>query len=103
MRAEENAPVILVVEDETEVRKYLEIALRADGYIVESVENGEEALHYLELGLPVAAVLLDVILPERNGLQILREIRHSMRDLPVIMMSGMPSSGIIVEAMRERA
>jgi two-component system response regulator AtoC len=103
MRAETNDQIILVVEDEPEVRTYLEMALRCDGFGVETAEDGEEGLNYLQTGLPIAAVLLDVSIPKRDGLEVLREIRGSERNLPVIMISGTASSSVIVEAMRAGA
>jgi two-component system response regulator AtoC len=103
MRAEANDQIILVVEDELEVRTYLEMALRCDGFGVETAEDGEEGLNCLQTGLPIAAVLLDVSIPKRDGLQVLREIRGSERNLPVIMISGTASSNVIVEAMRAGA
>jgi two-component system response regulator AtoC len=95
--------IILVVEHELEVRSFLEMALRSDGFGVETAEDGEEGLNCLQAGLPIAAVLLEVALPKRDGLQVLREIRGSERNLPVIMISGSPSSSLIVEAMRAGA
>jgi two-component system response regulator AtoC len=95
--------IILVVEHEPEVRTFLEMTLRSDGFGVETAEDGEEGLNCLQTGLPIAAVLLDVSIPKRDGLQVLREIRGSERNLPVIMISGSPSSSLIVEFMRAGA
>jgi two-component system response regulator AtoC len=103
MRAEVNDQVILVVEDEPEVRSYLEMALRCEGFGVETAEDGEEGLHALRNGVPICAVLLDVGIPKRDGIQVLREIRSSERNLPVTMISGAATSGVIVEAMRAGA
>ena len=55
-----NDQIILVVEHEPEVRSFLEMALRSDGFEVETAEDGEEGLNCLQTGLPIAAVLLDV-------------------------------------------
>src|SRR6202163_119078 len=103
MRTDVNSQVILLVEDEPEVRSYIEMALRCDGFSVETAEDGEEGLHCLQMGLPVSAVLLDVSMPNRDGLAVLREIRSTESNLPVIMISGSASSGVIVEAMRAGA
>ncbi|MCC7342854.1 MAG: hypothetical protein IT170_17365, partial [Bryobacterales bacterium] len=48
MRANSKNETILVVEDEPEVRSYLEVLLRCQGYNVQNTENGEEALEYLD-------------------------------------------------------
>jgi len=103
MRTDVNSQVILLVEDEPEVRNYIEMALRCDGFSVETAEDGDEGLQCLQMGLPVSAVLLDVSMPNRDGLEVLREIRSTERNLPIIMISGSASSGVIVEAMRAGA
>lgn len=92
--------LILVAEDEPEVRSYLEVALRCEGYSVETVEDGEEALHCLEAGIPAAAIFLDVMMPKRDGLEVLRALRASGRTLPVIIISGVPAPNVVVEAMQ---
>lgn len=103
MRTDVNSQTILLVEDEPEVRDYIEMELRCEGFSVETAEDGEEGLKCLQMGLPISAVLLDVSMPDRDGLQVLREIRSMERDLPIIMISGSPSSGVIVDAMRAGA
>src|SRR5258706_9511520 len=103
MRTELNSQVILLVEDESEVRNYIEMALRCDGFSVETAKDGEEGLNSLQMGLSVSAVLLDVSIPDRDGLEVLREIREMGRNLPVIVISDTASSGVIVQAMRAGA
>ena len=100
MAGSDNGRLILVAEDEPEVRGYLEMALRCEGYSVETAEDGEEALTFLASGMPVSALLLDVMMPRLDGLQVLREIRSSGRKLPVIVISGAAGPGVVVEAMR---
>ena len=101
IRSEQNGKSILVVEDETEVRSYLEMSLRCEGYSVETAGNGEEALTSLRNATtPLSAVLLDIIMPLRDGMETLREIRSTNKDLPVIMVSGMSTPLNVVEAMR---
>jgi two-component system, NtrC family, response regulator AtoC len=96
--------VILVGEDEPEVRKYLDVALRCYGYEVEFAENGFEVVNLLRQSQrPVSAVLLDVIMPRMDGIQALREIRQFNRDLPVIILSSAFSPVQVVEAMKSGA
>ena len=68
---------ILLAEDEPEVRSYLEMALRGQGYTIETADDGEEALEILELNPNISAVLLDIVMPRRDGLETLREIRKT--------------------------
>jgi len=99
-----NGQVVLVAEDEPEVRGYLEMALRCLGYKVELAQDGDEVLAYLETSrADTAAVLLDIIMPNRDGNETLREIRRLYPDLPVIIVSGAPSPTNIVTAMKNGA
>lgn len=91
---------ILVVEDDAEVRNYLKLALGCQGFSVEAVEDGEEALSRLSSQNGLALVLLDVVLPTKGGMEVLRQIRRTHPDLPVIVLSGVASPGNIVEAMK---
>src|SRR5215813_1599124 len=92
---------IIVAEDEPEVRSYLEMALRCQGYMVELAQDGEEALRLLRsLNGQVGAILLDVIMPRKDGVETLVEIRASYRDVPVIMISGASSPSAVVNAMK---
>src|SRR5260370_33540712 len=63
---------ILVVDDESEIREGLEVLLRGEGYGVSSAETGESGLEKLEQH-PYDLLLLDVSLPDRNGLYILND------------------------------
>ena len=103
MLAEVNSQVMLVVSDDPEVRGYLEMALRCEGFEVEATGDDEEALECLQTGAPVCAVLLDMSLSKRDGLQVLRDIRILERHLPVVAMSTNVSSGAVVEIMRAGA
>jgi two-component system response regulator AtoC len=95
------SPRILVGEDSPEIRQYLETALRCQGYSVQLAADGEEVLAYLERERSsISAVLLDVMMPRRDGLDALRMIRGTDPNLPVIMLSGASTSGHIVEAMK---
>lgn len=92
---------ILVVEDEPEVRNYLEISLRCHNYAVEKTEDGEEALQYLDrYPNRVSLVLLDIMMPRKGGLATLRQLRRSHPDLPVLMLSGASQTATVVEAIK---
>ena len=95
---------ILVGEDEPEVLSYLETALKCMGYSVESAQDGDEVLACLRSsGTEIAAVLLDIVMLNRDGLDTLREIRNLDRQLPVIMLSGASSTLNVVTAMKRGA
>ncbi len=93
--------VILVGEDEAEVRSYLDMALRCLGYSVELARDGDEVVSYLESGpSKISAVLLDLLMPQRDGFETLKAIRSIDAKLPVIMLSGASSVRNVVTAMR---
>jgi two-component system, NtrC family, response regulator AtoC len=104
MQMTKSGHTILVGEDEPEVRGYLEMALKCLGYSVELADDGEEVLSCLQAGRQeIAAVLLDNIMPRRDGMDTLREIRQLDADLPVIMISGAASPMNVVNAMKNGA
>jgi two-component system response regulator AtoC len=104
IQAVKNGKTILVGEDEQEVRSYLEVALKCQGYSVECAEDGDELLAVLRnSGTPISAILLDLVMPRRDGIETLREIRRFDQDVPVIVVSGASSPLNIVEAMKTGA
>lgn len=78
---------ILVVEDDKHLRFSLSLALKAEGYRVLLAEDGEIGLQMAESARP-DLVLLDVMLPERNGFEVLAEIRKRDALLPVLLVTA---------------
>ncbi len=76
---------ILVIDDEPQIRKFLDISLRAQGYAVVLAENGEAGLSALATQ-GADLVMLDIGLPDRDGHEILRELR-GWSQVPVIMLT----------------
>ena len=104
MPVTQNGRTILLGEDDLEVRGYLETALRCQGYSIEVAQDGEEVLACLRANqMPISAVVLDIVMPRRDGLEALKEIRSFNRDLPVIMISGASSALNVVDAMKNGA
>ena len=104
MRSSMDHKSVLLGEDEPEVRSYLEMALKCEGYSVESAENGEEVMSCLQNRTSnFSAVLLDIIMPRMDGIETLRQIRRMDKDLPVIMVSGAYSPLNTVDAMKNGA
>jgi DNA-binding NtrC family response regulator len=78
---------ILVVDDESEIREGLELLLKTEGYSVSSAETGQSGL--LRLGeRPFDLLLLDVSLPDRNGIDMLKEIRRHDPSLPIVLITA---------------
>lgn len=77
---------ILVVDDEPPIRKLLRMGLASQGYEVLEAPNGKAALE--QLAKEPALVLLDLGLPDIDGLELLRRIRHRQDNLPVVVLSS---------------
>lgn len=77
---------ILIVEDERDIRTLLVKRLQKH-YSVDSCEDGESALDHLRV-YTYDAVVLDIMLPKMNGIQVLKYIRNSGSDTPVIMLTA---------------
>ena len=78
---------ILVVDDESEIREGLELLLTTEGYSTSSAETGEAGLALLG-EKPFDLLLLDVSLPDRNGLDLLRDIRRRDPHLAIVLITA---------------
>jgi len=91
---------ILVVDDEPSIRKYLQTLLEVDGFAVDTVPSGKEALERIGNGERPDFVILDVLMPEIDGLETLRQLMQVDRSLNVIMLSCSNEVTTVVEAIR---
>ena len=78
---------LLLAEDEKELSKALTAILKHNGYSVDAVYNGKDALDYL-LGGDYDCAILDIMMPLLDGISVLKGIRHEGLDLPVIMLTA---------------
>ncbi|MDQ3381144.1 MAG: response regulator transcription factor [Actinomycetota bacterium] len=79
---------ILVVDDERAVRDSLRRALELEGYRVELAEDGEQALRRLALEPQPDAVILDILMPGADGLEVCRRLRRAGNEIPVLMLTA---------------
>jgi two-component system, OmpR family, response regulator MprA len=79
---------ILVVDDERAVRESLRRALELEGYEIELAADGEEALYRLESNSQPDALVLDVLMPGVDGLEVCRRLRRSGNSLPVLLLTA---------------
>lgn len=93
---------ILVVDDEANIRKFLKKSLEREGYETRLAGTAEEALESLEKDRPDLLVL-DVWLPDANGMDLLSDIRRKDPDLPIIIITAFGEIKMAVEAMRAGA
>ncbi|MGL5648606.1 MAG: response regulator transcription factor, partial [Clostridium sp.] len=80
---------ILIVEDEEKIARFIELELMHEGYKVLKASNGRLGLEIAEKG-DIDLVILDVMLPEINGLEVLRRLRKNS-DIPTIMLTARDS------------
>ena len=91
-----------IVADECfEGRTFLKTMLQSEGFAVRLAENGNEVLSLLREDSSVSLVLLDVRMPEKNGVDTLCELRREHRKLPVILVSGRPVSQAVLNTIQE--
>jgi nitrogen regulation protein NR(I) len=90
---------ILVVDDETNMRKVLSAVLRRAGYGVETAADGAEALVALETGT-YSAVLTDLRMPNMDGMALLRAVIARWPDLPVVVLTAHGTVDTAVEAIK---
>ena len=90
---------ILLIEDDENVAEVLADAFAADGHEIAITHTGEEGLTYLAHARP-DAIVLDVRLPNLNGVGVLRHIRSVDPALPVIIMTGLATAGELAEIQR---
>lgn len=91
---------IMVVEDNAEVAKLLELILRRNGYEVTTVEDGVEALDQYLAAAP-DLVLLDIMLPRMDGYEVAAHIRRDFHsEVPIVMLSSLDSP-VDMERSRE--
>lgn len=90
-------PPVLIVEDETDIAQLIEHHLQREGYDARIVASGSEALARIEREAP-ALVLLDIMLPDLDGLEVCRRIKRedSTRDIPIIMVTAKGEESDIV-------
>ena len=90
---------ILVIDDEAAIRDSLELLLTLERYAVSTAATGAEGLRAAER-LPHDLALLDLMLPDRSGLEVLADLRKMDKSLPVLMLTAYGSVETAVQAIR---
>jgi len=78
---------LLLAEDETELANALATILKRHNYAVDVVYNGEDALYYLETEV-YDALILDIMMPKVDGIEVLRRIRSKGNNIPVLILTA---------------
>ena len=91
-------PLVWIVDDDAAIRELLSFMVTEDGHRVESFLSGAEVL--AGAGPPPAAVLLDLMMPEVDGVEVLKELRRRHPSLPVIILTAVSDIGRAVEVTK---
>lgn len=78
---------VLIIEDDEKTASFVGKALRAEGFAVDVCHDGEDGLHLAET-TPYDALVLDIMLPGRDGLSVLRQLRDRGSSLPILLLSA---------------
>jgi DNA-binding response OmpR family regulator len=89
---------ILLVEDDRKVAGFIEQGLREEGYLVDIARDGDEATTMAHVN-EYDAILLDVVLPKKNGFQIAAELRREGRTAPILMLTSRDAIEDIVRGL----
>lgn len=89
---------ILVVEDDRKVAGFIEMGLREEGYAVDVAPDGDEATMLAHVN-DYDAILLDLMLPKKNGLQLATELRREGRPTPILMLTARDATDDIVRGL----
>ena len=90
---------VLVIDDEADIREGLEMLLISEGYVVDLAQNGTEGLHKME-NHAYDLVLLDLMMPDKSGMEVLSEARERDRETPIFMITAYGSVEAAVRALK---
>jgi FixJ family two-component response regulator len=93
---------IFVVDDDEDIREIVAITLARQGFPVKTFEDGEAFLRVAGERAPIC-VFLDIVMPQRSGLEVLQELRARRYCAPIILTSARDDVPTVVEAMRNGA
>jgi two-component system, chemotaxis family, sensor histidine kinase and response regulator PixL len=83
-------PLVMVVDDSVNVRRFLALTLEKAGFRVEQAKDGQHALEQVRSGLPIQAVICDVEMPRLDGFGFLANVKAMpmAQDIPVVMLTS---------------
>src|SRR2546428_1462459 len=94
--------MVLVIDDEEEIRESIEMLLNSEGLSTDTAANGEEGLRKIEENL-YDAVLLDLMLPGKSGMDVQKDIQRIDPTLPVIIITAIGAMETAVTAKKKRS
>ncbi len=93
---------MLIVEDDRKVAGFIEMGLREEGYAVDVAKDGDEATMLAHVN-DYDAILLDLMLPKKNGIQVTTELRREGRNTPILMLTARDATEDVVRGLNAGA
>jgi len=90
---------LLLVEDDKKIALFIKNGLKEEGFAVDHAEDGEDGLH-LALNEPYDLAIIDLMLPSLDGLSLIKELRESKKNMPVLILSAKRSIDERVEGLK---
>ena len=79
---------VLVVEDDRAIREMCTVILEGENYTVFKADNGKEATKVLDEESDIDLIITDIIMPEKEGIQFIREVKRTYPDIKILAISG---------------
>jgi len=90
---------ILVIDDEPQVRRLIRQMLTRAGHTVQEASDGAEGLEQLRVD-PPDLIITDILMPNKEGIETIRDVRRQAPGLPILVISGNPGSSLYMEMAR---
>jgi len=101
--ARESEGLVLVVDDEPDVRKVVRMTLEKAGYDVLEAEDGEKAIEAINKGensLLLSLIITDIRMPNRNGIDVMNYYRKEWPSVPLIVLTGFPDLDMAIAMLQ---
>jgi len=90
--------MFLIIEDDKKIRKFINFSLKSQKYDCVEAASGEEALNLIAASQNLCAIILDLGLPDMDGIDLIRQVRE-FSDIPIIVVSARDQDSEKVEAL----
>ena len=92
---------VLLIEDDPSVAKSIELMLKSDGYTIDATDLGEDGLEIGKL-YDYDIIILDLMLPDMDGYEVLKRLRASKVETPILILSGLSELDSKIKGLRCR-
>ncbi len=95
-------PVVVIIEDEVHIQRLLSFMIQKMGFDTEVFSSGPEGLKRVQEGIRPAAVMLDIMMPGMNGLEVLQNLKNdeTTKGIPVVMLTAMAQENVVLQGIK---